>query len=188
MPPKTTNALIKVISFQGSEWYTLPASQWLLHTRIISLENCTHKIDASGRHPPVYLRKTLETMERAWSNTEGGNAYAKNKINSMIGTFDIRSDSAWLLRSSRTEYDFKQLSNGQACLKIRTDYEGGSSYDYVRKTKLVDNASCRPIHDLSLHSESTRMPSLKIWGLPKNVSTNSKLIQYYLILDGIQTR
>ena len=60
----------------------------------------------------------------------------------MTGTFDIRSDdSAWLLRSSRTEDDLKPLSNGQAVLKIRTDYEGGSIYDYVLKTTLVDNAS-----------------------------------------------
>ena len=75
----------------------------------------------------------------------------------MIGTFDIRSESAWLLRSSRTEDDLKPLSNGQACLKIKTDYDGGSIYDYVLRTKLVDNASFRPIHDLTLHTEATRM-------------------------------
>ena len=83
--------------------------------------------------------------------------FAKNSINRMIGTFDTREDSAWLLRSSRTEDDLKPLSNGQACLKIRTDYEGGSIYDYVLRTKLVDNASFRPLHDLTLHSEATRM-------------------------------
>ena len=155
--PKTTGALMKALPFQGPGWYTLPATQWLLHTGKISWDRCTHKIDASARHPPDYLRNALEVMETSWSNTEGGHAYAKNSINSMIGTFDIRSESAWLLRSSRTEDDLKPLSNGQACLKIRTDYEGGSIYDYVLKTALVDNASFRPIHDLTLHTEATRM-------------------------------
>ena len=123
----------------------------------ISWDMCTPKIDASARHPCDYLRKALEVMETSWNNTEGGNAYAKNSINSMIGTFDIRTESAWLLRSSRTEDDLKPLSNGQACLKIKTDYDGGSIYDYVLRTKLVDNASFRPIHDLTLHTEATRM-------------------------------
>ena len=155
--PKTTGALIKALPFQGPGWYTLPATQWLLHTGKVTWENCTHKIDASARHPPDYLRNALEVMEKSWSNTEGGAAYAKNSINSMIGTFAINSESAWLLRSSRTEDDLKPLSNGQACLKIKTDYDGGSIYDYVLKTTLVDNASFRPIHDLTLHTEATRM-------------------------------
>ena len=155
--PKTTGALMKAFPSKDlggihfplpSGYYTLEKSRW---------DMCTHKIDASARHPPDYLRNALEVMEKSWSNTEGGAAYAKNSINSMIGTFDIRSESAWLLRSSRTEDDLKPLSNGQACLKIKTDYEGGSIYDYVLKTTLVDNASFRPIHDLTLHTEATRM-------------------------------
>ena len=155
--PKTTGALMKALPFQGPGWYTLPAAQWLLHTGKISWENCTRKIDASARHPPDYLRNALDTMEKSWHGSEGGEVFAKNSINSMIGTFDIREDSAWLLRSSRTEDDLKPLSNGQACLKIRTDYEGGSIYDYALRTKFFDNASFRPLHDLTLYSESTRM-------------------------------
>ena len=131
--PKTTGTLIKALPFQGPGWHTLSTAQWLLHTGKISWGNCTHNIDASARHPPDYLRKPL------------------------VGTFDIRDGSAWLLRSSRTEDDLEPLSNGHTCLKNRTDNKGGSIYDYVLKTKLVDNASFRPIHDLSLHSESTRM-------------------------------
>jgi hypothetical protein len=91
---KTTGSLMKALPFQGPGWYTVPAAQWLLHTGKISWGMCTHKIDASARHPCDYLRNALEVMEKSWSNTEGGNAYAKNSINSMIGTFDIRSESA----------------------------------------------------------------------------------------------
>ena len=98
-----------------------------------------------------------DIMEKAWSRIDDGMRYAKISINSLIGTLDIREDAAWLLRSSRTEDDLKPLSSGQACLKIHTEYEGGSIYDYVLKTKLVDNASFRPIHDLTLHTEATRM-------------------------------
>ena len=82
---------------------------------------------------PTTCENLLKSCKKAWSNTEGGNVYAKNNINSMIDTFDIRSDSAWLLRSSRTEDDLRPLSNGKAVLKIRTDYYGGSICDYVLK-------------------------------------------------------
>ena len=142
--------------------------------------------------PPDYLRKALDTMEKSWQGIEGGKVYANNWINSMIGTFDIQEDSAWLLRSSRTEDDLKPLSNRRACLKFRTDYEGGSIYDYVLKTKLVDNASFRPIHDSTLHTEAARMGQAlainKNLGRLKNVSTNSKQIAYYSIQGGMRTR
>ena len=112
-------------------------------------------------HPRGILLTTCATHLTRWKSlgmaVKKERCLRKNSINSMIGTFDIREDSAWLLRSSRTEDDLKPLSNGQACLNIRTDYEGGSIYDYVLRTKLVDNASFRPLHDLTLHSESTRM-------------------------------
>ena len=152
--PKRTGALMKALLFQGPGWYTLPAVQWLLHTGKISWGKCTH---ASARHPCDYLRKPLDIMVRAWSRIDDGKRYAKNSISSLIGTLYIRDDVAWLLRSSRTEDDLKPLSSGQACLKIHTEYEGRSIYDYVLETKLVDTSSFRPIHDLTLHTEATRM-------------------------------
>jgi hypothetical protein len=155
--PKTTGALMKALPFQGPGFYTLLAAQWLLHTGKISFDMCTHKIDASTRHPCDYLRKSLDIMEKAWSRKDDGKRHAKNSINSLIGTLDIRDDAAWLLRSSRTEDDLKPLSSGQACLEIHTEYEGGWIYDYVLKTKLVDNSSFRPTHDLTLNTEATRM-------------------------------
>ena len=114
--PKTTGALMKALPFQGPGWYTLPATQWLLHSGKISWDMCTHRIDASARHPCDYLRNPLDIMEEAWSRIDDGKRYAKNSINSLIRTFDIRDDAAWPLRSSRTEDDLKPLSSGQACL------------------------------------------------------------------------
>ena len=110
----------------------------------------------------------------------------------MIETFDIREDSAWLLRSSRTGDDLKPLSRGQVFLKIRTDYEGGSIYVYVLKTKLVDNASFRPIHDLSLHTEATLMAQalaiIEKLGTPQKCIYEFKTDSNYSTLDGIRTR
>ena len=36
--PKTTGALMKALPFQGPGWYTLPATQWLLHTGKVTWE------------------------------------------------------------------------------------------------------------------------------------------------------
>ena len=74
---KTTGALMKALPFQGPGWYTLPAAQWLLHTGKVTWEKCTHRIDASTRHPPNYLHDALETMERSWHGIERGEAFAK---------------------------------------------------------------------------------------------------------------
>ena len=80
----------------------------------------------------------------------------KDCINSMIGTFDLREDAAWLLRSGHHEDDLKPL--GQQCIKILTDYGQGSIFDYVFRTRLENGgASFRPIHDVCLHTEATRM-------------------------------
>jgi energy-coupling factor transporter ATP-binding protein EcfA2 len=95
-------------------------------------------------------------MEAAWGGVDGGQVLAKNSINSMIGTFDIREDAAWFLRSSRSEDDLKPLSNGHSCLKIRTDYGNATVFDYIFKTRLeCGGASFRPIHDIALHTEAT---------------------------------
>ena len=80
---------------------------------------CTHKIDASARHPPDYLKAAIKTMEAAWDATGLPHGIKKDSMNSMIGTFDLREDAAGLLRSSHQD-DLKPL--GSECLKINTKY------------------------------------------------------------------
>jgi hypothetical protein len=74
--PKTTKSLMHALPFQGPGWYKKPAAQWLLHTGKITWDRCTHKIDASARHPPDYLRNALDAMENSWGDIEIGTMYA----------------------------------------------------------------------------------------------------------------
>ena len=64
--PKNTGELLQKLPFQGPGWYTLPAAQWLLHAGKINWDMCSHKIEASARHPSKYLKAAIATMEGAW--------------------------------------------------------------------------------------------------------------------------
>ena len=133
--PKNTGELLQKLPFQGPGWYTLPAAQWLLHAGKINWDMCSHKIEASARHPSKYLKAAIATMEGAWDASGQPPGLAKDSINSMVGTFDLREDAAWLLRSSHHEDDLKPL--GSECLKIKTTYgQEGCIFDYVFRTRL----------------------------------------------------
>ena len=150
--------VVRMLPFQGSGWYTKPAAQWLLHTGKIVWADCKHKVDASCRHPANYLREALATMEDAWGDDD---VYRKLSINSMIGTFAIEEDTAYMLRSSGCEQDLAILSNGDEVIKIKTDYGEGLVWDYVFATRLErGGATMRPIHDLCLHAETTRLAQM----------------------------
>ena len=58
---------------------------------------------------PNYLKAAIAAMEDAWDAT--GLPLKKDSLNSMIGTFDLREDAVWLLRSSHHDDDLKPLGS-----------------------------------------------------------------------------
>ena len=63
------------------------------------------------------------------------------------------------MRSSGCSDDIAVTANGNTAIKISTEYGPNRfMHDYMFETKLCrGGASYRPIHDLCLHSDSTRM-------------------------------
>ena len=98
-------------------------------------------------------------MEDAWN---GDRHLAKYSINSMIGLFSIIEDHIYIHKSHISEEDLTMISNNNECLKIHTPYgEDQFVCDYIFRTKLVNGgATLRPLHDICLHTEATRMAQI----------------------------
>ena len=132
-------------------WYHKIATEHLVHFGIACWDDTKWQLQATGRLPRNTLVEPL--LERAWG--------AENKhlvtssINSMIG----------LCASTRT-HSYSVLTSSQpgdcpsSVLTRRFAYGEESVIDHINVTPLLDNATMRPIHDLIMHTESTRMAQL----------------------------
>jgi hypothetical protein len=149
------SALIDNLPFCGNSFYSKIAVQYMLHKGIIGWGNITHGIDASAHLPSTLLQAPLKKMEEAWPDTELGHDLRKVSINSLIGLMAIESNSLWCVKSTlQDESEFM----GKYKLKTVTTYNDAEVIDYYFQTKLESGyRSLRPIHDVCLHTETTRL-------------------------------
>ena len=76
----------------------------------------------------------------------------KLAVTSLIGRWEIDDCYRHKLRSSTYESDAPA-----SALKQTFHHGDGLVYDFITSTKLVGNASCRPLHDLCMCTEAVRM-------------------------------
>ena len=140
----------------------------MLHNGIIGWDNITHGINATGRLPKNILQHALTKMENAWPDSEVGRELAKRSINSLIGIMSIEQSSLWMVKSCLQ--DESQFMNGWSC-KSTTEFKGGQVTDVYFQTVLESHRSMRPIHDICLHTELTRLAMaiqiIKSLGVPQ---------------------
>ena len=90
-------------------------------------------------------------MERAWKSDES--TLAKLSVNSLIGLWAIDEATTLKVRTSTREDE----APTRGCLTSTFHYDGGLVYDFMTRTKLISNASCRPLHDLCVCTEAVRV-------------------------------
>ena len=88
-------------------------------------------------------------MEAAWGEDD---RLAKLAVNSLIGLWAIDECYSHKLRSSTYESDAPD-----GAMKQTFHHGEGLVYDFITGTKLITNASCRPLHDLCMCTEAVRM-------------------------------
>jgi hypothetical protein len=98
-------------------------------------------------------------------------------VNSLIGLWAIDESDMMKIRTSAREDDAPN-----DCLKSIFEYQGGFVYDFITKTKIVRNASCRPLHDLCMCSEATRVGQMLFaiqmaGAIPYELKTDSVLFK-----------
>lgn len=163
------------LGYTGPGWMHRILAEWLLHTAVITWEDITHTLTATAHLPAGILAEPLEKMEAAW---DGDRTLAKTSVNSLIGLWAIDEATSLKVRTSRREDD----APPQGCLTSTFHYEGGFVYDFLTRTKLITNASCRPLHDLCLSTEAVRVGqmllAIKVAGaIPYELKTDSVLFK-----------
>ena len=163
---------IHQLGYTGPGWYSRIAAEWLLHTSVCKWGDLEFILDATAHLPAGLLCQPLEQMEAAWENQE---REAKLSVNSLIGLWNIDESLVFTQTSSSREDD----APNQTCLKSTFHYGGGFIYDFITSTKLVSNASCRPLHDLCLCTEMVRVGQMLL------ALKHSRAIPYELKTDSI---
>ena len=172
--PLSRKAFASFLGYSGPGWQHRVQTEWLLHTGVIKWEHITETLTATAHLPAGLLAEPLETMERAWGENSGN---AKLSVNSLIGLWAIDESDMMKIRTSAREDDAPN-----DCLKSIFEYQGGFVYDFITKTKIVRNASCRPLHDLCMCSEATRVGQMLFaiqmaGAIPYELKTDSVLFK-----------
>ncbi len=139
------------LGYTGPGWMHRVQAEWLLHTGVLTWDSLSHTLTATAHLPAGLLSEPLRVMEEAW---DGDLTLAKLSVNSLIGLWAIDEQTSIKVRSSRREDD----APAQGCLTSTFHYgDGQCIYDFITRTKLLSNASCRPLHDLCMCTEAVRV-------------------------------
>ena len=158
------------LGYTGPGWQHRVQTEFLLQHGVISWADVSHTLTATGRYPADLLQAPLREMEAAWE----GSSLAKLAVNSLIGLLSIDETRSFKLRSSRHDAD---APAGAA--KFVFHYgDGDRLYDFVSSELLVTNTSTRPLHELSLCCEATRVGQMlyclkQCRALPYELKTDS---------------
>ncbi|MCP3955732.1 MAG: hypothetical protein GY697_26485, partial [Desulfobacterales bacterium] len=147
---KKYTSFVRQLGYTGPGWQHRVLTEWLLYAGVITWEDVTHTLTATGRIPANILAEPLRRMEEAW---QGDRDRAKFSVNSLIGLWAI--DDAFSYRHSSSSHE----SDAPQGLHHRDTFyfEGGSVCDFVSVTRLTSNTSCRPLSDLCLCTEAVRV-------------------------------
>ena len=163
-----------LLGYTGPGWIHRVQAEWLLHTNVIRWEDISHTLTATAHLPAGLLAGPLETMEKAWEDP----VLAKLSVNALIGLWAIDEASVLKVRTSTREDD---APTGK-CLTSTFHYQGGLVYDFMSRTALVSNTSCRPLHDLCMCTEAVRVGQMLLAlklasAIPCEIKTDSVLFR-----------
>jgi len=155
------------LSYLGPGFYHKVAVEWWLHSGVITLNDISHVLNATGHLPKDIFRESLDKMQQAWKMI-GEDHLDKFSVNAMIGLFFKDESYGYTTFSSPDVRD--QISDAKQTL---FKYEGGAEYDWVKCTKLINSTTFRPILDQILSTECVRMGQaiyiLKRLGIGRNI-------------------
>jgi hypothetical protein len=136
----------------GRGWYHRVAVEFALHHGQITWDDCMWSLQATGHIPKETFNGALDIMETAWGDNLD---LAKLSVNSMIGL--------WC------------MDNGDSFHCVTTKhpvagYTVTQHFHFADKQRVIDNfymrtslsnATMRPIHDLIMHTEATRLAQIR---------------------------
>ena len=143
-------SFIRQLGYSGPGWQHRVLTEWLLHSGTICWADVTHTLTATARYPAGLLQEPLRQMEAAWN----GSHLAKLSANAIAGLWAIDDTRSFKCRSSRHDTDAPE---GAAKHIFQYGEEGETLFDFITADQLITNHSCRPLSDLALSTEATRV-------------------------------
>ena len=140
----------------GRSWLPKNVVAWMLERREIEWEDIKWTLSASGHIPKTAFRAALNTMEEAWSWEHAH--MSKLAVNSMIGLLARNESVVYAVKSSHD-----QLDGVGATMSQWFCYENATKtiHDFIWAKSVVDNASCRGVHDMVLGHEYLLMAKIR---------------------------
>ncbi len=150
--PGKRNAL-SLLPWVGPMWYHRCAVEHLLHYGICQWSDCLWSLEATSHIPKECLQEPLRIMEEAWGEERD---LAKFAVNALVGLWATTPSCVYTVVTSSSSTDGEG-----ALLKRIIDYgDGETTVDHIKATKVLQNSSMRPIHDMIMATEATRMAQL----------------------------
>ena len=169
---------LSLLPYVGRMWYHRAAVEHMLHHGIATWGDITWSLNATGHLPPSTLEGPLEAIDRAWGSDRH---LAKLSINSMIGLWAATRTHAYSVSTSSNTSDVTQ-----SMLTRHFAYGEQHVIDSIQVSRLLDNSTMRPIHDLIMHNEHTRMAQLAYVlarlgsrHVPSNMSRRTRLFSRF---------
>ena len=144
---KAYKCCVRQYGYTGPGWMHRCQAEWLLYVGVVSWQDLPYKLNALGRLPAELFKGPLEIMEKAWENGLG-----KQSVNAMIGLWCRDQCVSYKIVTSEHPGDAPANS-----LKRIFKYDGGSVTDYIMKAELTTTVSMRPLWDLCMGTEATRV-------------------------------
>ena len=178
-PERKQSSLLGRLPYLGPAWYARPVAEWMLHVGSCDWGDIKLSLQASSHVPPTCMRSVLDTTTQAWK--EEDTQLQKLSVNAMCGLCAAQPEHAYHVKTSQHAADCP----GFHLKRVVSFGEGQSITDYVYATRLVGNASMRPIHDFIMGIEHTRVAMLKLiverLGIPpraiRQIKTDCLLLQ-----------
>ncbi len=173
---------VSLLPYVGPMWYHRCSVEFLLHHGIAKWDECLFSLQASSHAPKDCLRTPLQQMDAAWDQDD--EHLAKVSVNSLVGLWASTQDYIFSVITSRSECD----GAGAYCTRnVKFGTAGETTTDHIFQNKLLQNSSMRPIHDLIMATEATRLAqmlyAIKVLGVPirclKCVKTDAIVFQGY---------
>ena len=143
------------LPFVGDGWYHRVAVEFGLHHAIIRWVDVLWSFSATGRIPRDAFEAPLAKMEAAWGEDPDG--YAKMSVNMCVGLWATDTTTLLSVKSAVSAVD-----GAGAWVRRHFEYaEGRAVIDSIFQTKLLTNASFRPLHDMIMHTEATRVAQMR---------------------------
>ena len=142
--------------YVGPSWYHRVVVEFLLHHGIAARSDILLHLNATGRLPPGTLKEPLDIIERAWGRDVH---LAKFSVNAMVGLWASTRTHSHTVESSTISADCPPRDM-EGMLRLFEYDDQQLVIDHIYSTRMVDNSTMRPIHDLIMATEHVRMAQL----------------------------